>query len=224
MFTSILSSVEGNLTMQNGFLCTVVSVVLGVLIAVIYMQQGNYSKNFVVTLAMMPVLVQVVIMMVNGNVGTSVAVLGTFGLVRFRSVPGTSREIANIFFAMAVGLATGMGYLTFSVAMVVVIGGMFLLLGKTSFGERKYNEKDLRITIAEDLDYTDIFEDIFAEYTSKSSLEQVKTTNLGSMYELKYHITLKDAKKEKEMIDQLRCRNGNLTIICGKRSTLQEEL
>lgn len=224
MFTSILSSVEGNLTMQNGLLCTVVSVALGVLIAAIYMQQGNYSKNFVVTLAMMPVLVQVVIMMVNGNVGTSVAVLGTFGLVRFRSVPGTSREIANIFFAMAVGLATGMGYLTFSVAMVVVIGGMFLLLGKTSFGERKYNEKDLRITIAEDLDYTDIFEDIFAEYTSKSSLEQVKTTNLGSMYELKYHITLKDAKKEKEMIDQLRCRNGNLTIICGKRSTLQEEL
>lgn len=210
--------------MQNGLLCTVVSVVLGVLIAVIYMQQGNYSKNFVVTLAMMPVLVQVVIMMVNGNVGTSVAVLGTFGLVRFRSVPGTSREIANIFFAMAVGLATGMGYLTFSVAMVVVIGGTFLLLGKTSFGERKYNEKDLRITIAEDLDYTDIFEDIFAEYNSKSSLEQVKTTNLGSMYELKYHITLKDAKKEKEMIDQLRCRNGNLTIICGKRSTLQEEL
>ena len=224
MFTSILSSVEGNLTMQNGLLCTVVSVVLGVLIAVIYMQQGNYSKNFVVTLAMMPVLVQVVIMLVNGNVGTSVAVLGTFGLVRFRSVPGTSREIANIFFAMAVGLANGMGYLTFSVAMVVVIGGMFLLLGKTSFDERKYNEKDLRITIAEDLDYTDIFEDIFAEYTSKSSLEQVKTTNLGSMYELKYHITLKDAKKEKEMIDQLRCRNGNLTIICGKRSTLQEEL
>ena len=224
MFTSILSSVEGNLTMQNGLLCTVVSVALGVLIAAIYMQQGNYSKNFVVTLAMMPVLVQVVIMMVNGNVGTSVAVLGTFGLVRFRSVPGTSREIANIFFAMAVGLATGMGYITFAVAMVVVVGGMFLILGKTSFGERKYDEKDLRITIAEDLDYTDIFEDIFQEYTSKCSLEQVKTTNLGSMYELRYHITLKDAKKEKEMIDQLRCRNGNLTIICGKRSTLQEEL
>lgn len=224
MFTSILSSVEGNLTMQNGLLCTVVSVALGVLIAVIYMQQGNYSKNFVVTLAMMPVLVQVVIMLVNGNVGTSVAVLGTFGLVRFRSVPGTSREIANIFFAMAVGLATGMGYITFAVAMVVVVGGMFLILGKTSFGERKYDEKDLRITIAEDLDYTDIFEDIFQEYTSKCSLEQVKTTNLGSMYELRYHITLKDAKKEKEMIDQLRCRNGNLTIICGKRSTLQEEL
>lgn len=224
MFTSILSSVEGNLTMQNGLLCTVVSIALGVLIAVIYMQQGNCSKNFVVTLAMMPVLVQVVIMLVNGNVGTSVAVLGTFGLVRFRSVPGTSREIANIFFAMAVGLATGMGYITFAVAMVVVVGGMFLILGKTSFGERKYDEKDLRITLAEDLDYTDIFEDIFQEYTSKCSLEQVKTTNLGSMYELKYHITLKDAKKEKEMIDQLRCRNGNLTIICGKRSTLQEEL
>ena len=224
MFTSILSSVEGSLTIQNALLCTVVSLILGILIAVIYMNQGTYSKNFVVTLALMPVLVQVVIMLVNGNVGTSVAVLGTFGLVRFRSVPGTSREIANIFFAMSVGLATGMGFLTFAGIMTVIVGLAFLVLGRTAFGERKNDEKDLRITIAEDLDYTDIFEDIFAEYTSKSSLEQVKTTNLGSMYELKYHITLKDAKKEKEMIDQLRCRNGNLTIICGKRSTLQEEL
>lgn len=163
-------------------------------------------------------------MLVNGNLGTSVAVLGTFSLVRFRSVPGSSKEIAIIFFAMAVGLATGTGFLTFAAMITVMIGLVFFVLGKFSFGESKENEKDLRITIAEHIDYTEIFEDIFKEYTSKYKLQRVKTTNLGSMYELEYHITLKDVKKEKEMIDSIRCRNGNLTVICGRRSTVQEVL
>lgn len=224
MFTSLLSGVEGSMTIQNALLCAAVSLVLGVFIAVIYMAQGAYNKNFVVTLAILPVLVQVVIMLVNGNLGTSVAVLGTFSLVRFRSVPGSSKDIASIFFAMAIGLATGTGFLVFAAVMTVVIGTAFLIMGKTSFGERKMDEKDLRITIAENLDYTEIFEDIFKKYTSKCYLQKVKTTNLGSMYELEYHITLKDVKKEKEMIDAIRCRNGNLTIICGRRTTIQEEL
>jgi len=224
MFTSVLSSVEGSLTVQNALLCTAVSIVLGLVIAVIYMYQGTYSKNFVVTLVLMPVLVQLVIMLVNGNLGTSVAVLGTFSLVRFRSVPGSSKEIASIFFAMAVGLATGTGFLTFAAIMTVIVGAVFLILGKTPFGERKEDEKDLRITIAENLDYTEIFEDIFQKYTSRCTLQRVKTTNLGSMYELDYHITLRDVKMEKEMIDAIRCRNGNLTIVCGRRATVQEEL
>lgn len=177
MFTSTLNGIEGTLTIQSALLCTIVSLVLGIFIAVIYMLQGTYTKNFVVTLAILPVLVQLVIMLVNGNVGTSVAVLGTFSLIRFRSVPGSSREIVSIFFSMA-----------------------------------------------ENLDYTGVFEDIFQKYTSKCSLQRVKTTNLGSMYELDYHITLKDASQEKEMIDAIRCRNGNLTIICGRRSSIQEEL
>lgn len=224
MFTSILNNVEGNLTIQTAILCTAVSLLMGLFIAVIYMVQGSYTKNFVITLAILPALVQLVIMLVNGNVGTSVAVLGTFSLIRFRSVPGTSREITSIFFSMAVGLATGMGFLSFAVVMTMLIGITFLILGKTAFGETKNTEKDLRITIAENLDYTEIFEDIFQKYTSDCRLRQVKTTNLGSMYELNYHITLKDLKKEKEMIDAIRCRNGNLTIICGRRQTIQEEL
>lgn len=224
MFTSILNSVEGTLTIQTALMCTVVSLLLGLFIAVIYMLQGTYTKNFVITLAILPALVQLVIMLVNGNVGTSVAVLGTFSLIRFRSVPGSSREISSIFFAMSIGLATGMGFLTFAVVMALLIGIVFLILGKSPFGDMKSTDKDLRITIAENLDYTEIFEDIFQKYTSRCTLRQVKTTNLGSMYELDYHITLKDTCQEKEMIDAIRCRNGNLTIICGRRQTIQEEL
>ncbi len=224
MFTSILTNVEGSLTVQNALICTLVSLVLGFLIALIYGSRGTCSKNFMVTLVMLPVLVQMIIMLVNGNLGTSVAVLGAFSLVRFRSVPGSSKEMAVIFFDMAVGLATGTGFLGFAATMTIMIGVVFLVLERTNFGESKAERKDLRITIAEHLDYTEIFDDIFQEYTSKCSLQRVKTTNLGSMYELEYYITLKDIRKEKEMIDAIRCRNGNLTIICGRRATIQEEL
>ncbi|MCI8885451.1 MAG: DUF4956 domain-containing protein [Dorea sp.] len=224
MFTSILSNVEGILTIQDVLLCTAVSLVLGLLVAVLYGYQGACSKNFMMTIVLLPMLVQMVIMLVNGNLGTSVAVLGAFSLVRFRSVPGSSKEIAVIFYAMAAGLATGTGFLGFAVVMTIVVGSVFFLLEKTRFGEWKQEQKDLRIMIAEHLDYTGIFEDIFKKYTSKCSLQRVKTTNLGSMYELDYHITLKDAGKEKEMLDEIRCRNGNLTIICGRRATIQEEL
>ena len=169
-------------------------------------------------------MVQMVIMMVNGNLGTGVAVLGAFSLIRFRSVPGSARDIAAIFFSMAVGLATGMGYLTFAGMAVLAVGLLLLLLSKTSFGEMKVPEKELKILIPEDLDYTEVFDDIFAPYTSSVSMERVKTTNLGSMYELYYRIRLKDPAREKEMIDQIRCRNGNLTIVCGRCQTVREEL
>ncbi|MCI9615251.1 DUF4956 domain-containing protein [Lachnospiraceae bacterium 62-26] len=224
MFTSILTDTQGNLTVQNALLCALVSLLLGVLIAVIYGYQGTSSKNFMVTLVMLPVLVQMIIMLVNGNLGTSVAVLGAFSLVRFRSVPGSSKEMAVIFFAMAAGLATGTGYLGFAAVMTVMIGLVFLILERTHFGETKREQKDLRITIAEHLDYTEIFDDIFRKYTNNCRLQRVKTTNLGSMYELEYYITLKDIRQEKEMIDAIRCRNGNLTIICGRRASIQEEL
>lgn len=224
MFTSILNSVEGSLSIWQALLCTGVSIVLGIGIACIYMMLGRCTKGFAMTLALLPAIVQLVIMMVNGNVGAGVAVLGAFSLVRFRSAPGSSREIISIFFAMAIGLATGMGYLTFAILIAAVVGGVFLILGKTPFGVQKQDQKDLHVTIAENLDYTEIFEDIFAEYTKHWELYRVKTTNLGSMYELNYHITLKDVRKEKEMIDAIRCRNGNLTIVCGRLNLIQEEL
>ena len=222
MFTSTLES-TGGLTIGGAIICTVASIILGLTIAYIYMGQGRCSKNFAITLVTLPVLVQVVIMMVNGNLGTGVAILGAFGLVRFRSVPGTSKEICCVFFAMAVGLATGMGFITFAVMITVVISLLLLILSKTTFGETK-SLRLLKITIPESLDYTEVFNDIFERYAKEVTLNRVKTTNLGSLFELNYDIVLKDDKQEKALIDELRCRNGNLTIVCSRPQMEKEQL
>ena len=215
VFETVLTTTE-TLTIGTALLCTAASLALGLIISFVYMKKGSYTKNFVIALALLPALVQAVVMMVNGNLGTGVAVLGAFSLVRFRSVPGGAREIVAIFFAMAVGLAAAMGYLTFAAVMTGVISAAMLLLSSTRFGETPESEKELRITIPEDLDYTGVFDDLFAAYTKEAKLERVKTVNLGSMYELKYKIRLRDVQQEKQLIDELRCRNGNLTIVCGR--------
>lgn len=222
MFTSILTG--ETLSLNEAIICMAISLVLGLVISVIYMYTGTCSKNFAVTLALLPVLVQIVIMLVNGNIGTGIAIMGAFGLVRFRSIPGSSKEIISVFFAMAIGLATGTGLVVFAVLCTVIIGLFFFVLCKTKYGEGKVQERDLKITVPENLEYAGLFDDIFTKYTSKNSLESVKTTNLGSMFELRYKITLKNAVDEKKMIDEIRCRNGNLTIMCGRQATQKDIL
>lgn len=222
-FQSVLTSTAG-LAVNEAVICTAASVILGIVIALCYILQGDHTKNFVITLAVLPTIVQVVMMMVNGNLGTGIAVLGAFSLVRFRSVAGSSREIVNIFFAMGIGLATGMGYITFAVGLTIVVGAMMLVFTKTSFGDVKICDKDLRITIPESLDYTGVFDDLFVQYTDKNELIKVKTTNMGSMYELTYRIRMKKNAEEKNMIDDIRCRNGNLTIICSRSAAIKDEL
>ncbi len=224
MFNSLLSSNSASLSLENFVICTLCSIVLGVLIAVVYRKEGNTSKNFTLSLVVLPMLVQMVIMMVNGNLGTSVAVLGTFGLVRFRSVPGTSKEICFVFLAMAIGLATGTGFVAYAVVLTLLASFIIMVIKITPLMSEKTLNRDLRITIPEDLDYTEVFDDLFEKYTSKVKLMNVKTTHLGSLYEIRYEITLKDEKKEKAFIDDLRCRNGNLTIVSGRTPTIQETL
>lgn len=223
VFDSIISG-EAALTPTIMAICTITSLIIGVLIAYVYKFDEIYSRQFVMTLVVLPTLVQMVIMMVNGNLGTSVAVLGTFGLVRFRSLPGSSKDICFIFFAMAVGLATGMGYIGFAIVIAVIVSLIILVLGKSSFIRMDPAKRDLHITIPENLDYTEIFNDLFERYTFKAELERVKTTHLGSMYELRYVVVLKEVQKEKEFLDELRCRNGNLTIVSGRIQNVQEEL
>lgn len=201
-----------------------VAVVLGIGIGLLYQQSEVHMSSFAVILAMMPVLVTAIIMIVNGNLGTSVAVLGAFGLVRFRSAPGNAREIGFIFFAMAVGLACGMGFLSLAVLMTILVGMMFFVLEKLHFGKKETSQRELRITIPEDMSYTGIFDDLFQKYTKYARMERVKTTNMGTMYELCYRIELRDVEKEKEFIDGLRCRNGNLTIILGLVQREKNEL
>lgn len=207
-------------------LCVAAALVIGFIIAVSYMYRTRYTKSFVVTLALLPAVVCVVIMMVNGNVGTGVAVAGAFSLVRFRSVPGTAKEIGMLFLAMGAGLISGMGYIGYAFLFAILMCVVFLLYNKFDFGAENQMEayKTLRIVIPEDLDYTNVFEDLLETYTRRHELTNVKTTNMGSLFKLTYDVVLKDAAKEKEMIDKIRCRNGNLEVSVSKQSTANVEL
>ena len=206
-------------------ICLGVSLLLGLIMALAYMWRNEHTKSFLVTLALLPAVVCVVIMMVNGNIGAGVAVAGAFSLVRFRSAPGSAKEIVTIFLAMGAGLIAGMGYLGFAALFTVIMCAMFLLYNAvTGSRKREAINKTIKITIPEDLDYTGAFDDIFSEYTKKNELIKVKTTNMGSMFRLTYNITLKDAKKEKEMIDRIRERNGNLEIFVSKQENRTAEL
>lgn len=216
MFTSVLNEAEGLMSVSKLLLCTGTSIACGFVIALIYMYRSHYTKNFVTALVLLPALVQVVIMIVNGNLGTSIAVMGAFALLRFRSAPGNSKDMTALFFAIVIGLANGMGYLTFSICIVAVVGLVFFLINATHFAESGQKYKTLTVLIPENLDYEDVFREIFDQYLLSAELIKVKTTDLGSMFELSYEIVLKDPKKEKELIDAIRCRNGNLTITCSQ--------
>ena len=223
LFDSDLTTV---ISITDFLLCLGFSLVLGLVMAFAYMYRTRYTKSFVVTLALLPAVVCVVIMLVNGNVGTGVAVAGAFSLVRFRSVPGTAKEICTLFLAMGAGLIAGMGYLGFAVLFTVVMCAVFVLYNRLDFGAKKNSDayKTFAITIPEDLDYSGIFDDIFAEYTVSHDLARVKSTNMGSMFKLTYNVTLRDVTREKEMIDKIRCRNGNLEITVSKQETTVTEL
>lgn len=213
-----------NFDLVSTLIYTGAGLALGVVIALFYMFRSNYNKSFVATLVLLPAIVGAVISIVNGSVGTGIAVMGAFSLVRFRSIPGTAKEIGFIFFSMAVGLATGMGYIPYAAVFTVLVGAASLLLFNSRFGETKNMRKQLRITVPESMEYSGLFDDLFAEYTKTHKLKRVKTTNMGSLFQLTYDIAIKDETKEKEMIDQLRCRNGNLDIICGYISDASDVL
>ncbi len=218
-FTTVIS-------LSNFLLCIGASLLLGLVLAFAYMYKTRYTKSFAVTLALLPAVVCVVIMLVNGNIGAGVAVAGTFSLVRFRSAPGTAKEICALFLAVGTGLIAGMGYLAFAALFTVILSAVFLLYSRLDFGTKKNHAifRTLSVTIPEDLDYSAVFDDIFETYTADHELERVKTTNMGSLFRLTYQITLRDPRKEKEMIDQIRCRNGNLEITVSKQETVAAEL
>jgi hypothetical protein len=204
--------------------CTAVSLLLGCVIAAVFTVRNRYNKGFLLTLILLPSIVQAVILLVNGNLGAGVAVAGTFSLVRFRSMPGTAREICALFQTMMVGLATGMGYIGIAIVMTAVLSVVQLVFVLLPAGQGAEREKSLRVTIPENMDYTGVFDDLFQEYATKCELVKVKTTGMGSLYELRYLITLKDPAREKELLDALRCRNGNLTISCGRVTKAAETL
>ena len=195
-------------------LCVGCALVLGLILAGAHMYRCRYTKSFVMTLALLPAVVCVVIMMVNGNVGTGVAVAGAFSLVRFRSAPGSAREIGAVFTAMGAGLISGMGYLGYAALFTLVLGAATMAYTALDLGGRRLGGRCrvLHITIPEDLDYAGVFDPVLEEYAARYALRQVKTTNLGSLFKLTYDLTLRDSGQEKALLDALRCRNGNLEV------------
>lgn len=228
MFNSMFeTTAEGILT--NGSLITTLvwGVILGFVISLTYIfsdRDKKYSPHFAFTLVILPVIVSMVILLIGSDIAKAISLGGVFTLVRFRSVPGDSKDITNVFFTMAVGLALGMGYLQLAIVFTIAVCVIYFALVRFGYGVRRVISKELKINIPENLEYEGIFDDLFKEYTNKVSLQKVKTTNLGTLYELTYIVEMKKDVNEKQFIDSLRCRNGNLTISLGQVPARQDVL
>ena len=215
MFNSVIPNA---MTLSAFLMCIFAALVLGVLTALVFSFRNKHSGSLILALAVLPPIVTLVIMMVNRNIGAGLAVAGTFSLVRFRSAPGTAREICGLFMSTAIGITCGMGYIGIAAVFFLVMAVFLVLLSLFRFGETAASSRQLKITIPENLDYDGLFDDIFEKYTSHHELVKVKTTNMGTLYELTYSINLKTPDVSKQFIDDIRCRNGNLNIICGRES------
>ncbi|MBR5969493.1 MAG: DUF4956 domain-containing protein [Lachnospiraceae bacterium] len=213
MFQSIFHA--GTFSVENVVITMLVALLCGLMVALVFRLHNMPSGKYAIILSVLPLITSCVILVVNGNLGTSVAMLGAFGLVRFRSAPGSAAEIGYIFYAMTVGLAAGMGFLVMALVMTAVIGGVILIAEFCGMGDALMRERMLRITIPESLNYTGLFDDVMDIYTTYNCLTRVRTTGMGTMYELSYRLKFKRGMNEKAFIDELRCRNGNLDIMLG---------
>ena len=221
LFQGLLTSSEADLTIGVFTICFLSALVLGAVIALVSRSTSDSSRGFVATVAIIPAIVCVIIMMVSGSLGAGVAVAGTFSLVRFRSAQGTAREIGMIFLAMAAGLACGMGYPAFAAVFTAVMCVVVFIYSRISFGDESGSRvRYMSITIPETLEYGGLFDDIFEKYAADVKMISVRTTTLGSLNKVSYSLRLKTPDSEKAFIDELRERNGNLEI---SLSTLSPE-
>ncbi len=216
MLNNLFNSETSIMDVNSLIICTLMSLICGLIIALTHKYTSKYTKGYLTTISLLPFLVQIVIILVNGNLGTGVAIMGAFSLVRFRSLPGNAKEILTVFFAMVIGLTIGTGYALFAL-IITILGSLCLIIyNKLDIFKVSGNRQILKIVIPEDLDYTGVFNDLLIKYCKDSTLQTVKMIDMGSMYELKYNIILKDVNKQKEFIDELRVRNGNLKIILSR--------
>ena len=216
MFNTIFDSASTGLEITTAFICAVFAILLGLAIAFTHMKTSQTSKGFLVTLATLPLLVMAVMIIINGNLGTSIAILGAFSLIRFRSIKGQAKELLSVFFSMMVGLALGMGHIFFAVFISALAIVTIFILSYTHFLEPDRRERVLKIVIPEDLDYEDVFSDIFKKYTSHADLVKMKTMNMGSLYKLTYNVKIKNDVKEKDFLDEIRVKNCNLKVLLSE--------
>ena len=225
MLESLFSDITSRgLGLPELIICTIASLVLGLAVSFIYRFRNTYSHSLAVTLVLLPALVQIIIMLASGNIGVGIAVAGAFSLIRFRSIPGNARDIGHLFFSMALGFVVGLGYVFYAFVFLVIIGCASLLLTVLRFGQGTTDTHTLRIKIPENLNYEGLFDDVFAQYTSSAELQTVKTTQMGSLYELTFTVRLKSVVMPKAFLDALRVRNGNLNILLSREKPEREDL
>lgn len=223
--TSLFGSIfNGTLTLGLFLLAVCASMALGLILAVVFMYKNTYTKSFVSALVLIPAVETVVIMLVNDNLGVGLSVAGSFALIRFRSVKGNAKELVAVFIAMTIGIICGTGYVAIAGVFTILLCAVMFLMTLFDFGRQSDDEKYLKITVPESLNYDHVFEEILQKYTKSYELESVKTLTLGSLFRVEYRIIMKDAGQTKKMIDEIRTRNGNLEIMCGRNATNRDEL
>jgi hypothetical protein len=229
MFETILEEASADLSINlgNTLICMLAALALGIVISGVYYLTATVksrSASFLISLIILPSIVAIVILLVGENVARAFSLAGIFTLVRFRSIPGDSKDISFVFLSMAVGLSVGLGYLTLGAVVTLIIGAVILIVTKLGFGMNKRKEKMLKITIPEDMNFQDVFDDLFLKYTDHYEMIRVKTTNMGTLFELNYELIMKKGISEKEFIDSIRCRNGNLNIQLGIKDNYNQQL
>lgn len=228
MFESLLGTInDGSIETTETLLCMLFAVVLGIIIATVYVlsiKKEEASVSFFITLIILPAIVALVITLVGSNIARALSIGGVFTLVRFRSAQGDAKDISFVFLAMGAGLASGLGFLTMAFFAVVVLGVIIILVSKVAKGIFETNEEELKIVIPEDMNYSDTFKEIFEQYTDKADLTKVKTTNMGTLYELTYRILVKKDADEKGFIDAIRTKNGNLNVSLAKHLKKDDRL
>ncbi|MDR3207102.1 MAG: DUF4956 domain-containing protein [Oscillospiraceae bacterium] len=218
------SLLENGMSVGMVLLCMAAALLFGLGVAALHTVKNTYSKSFIITVALLPAVVQIIVMLVNGNIGAGIAVAGAFSLVRFRSIPGGAREIGSVFLAMALGFVTGMGYPLYGLLFLAVLAAATLVLIKSPLGDGKQAPRVLKIVIPEHLDYDGLFDDLFAQYAPGAQLERVKTTNMGSLFELTYRLECPGDAVPKAFVDALRQRNGNLAVNISREVSQSEGL
>jgi uncharacterized membrane protein YhiD involved in acid resistance len=216
MLETLISSTNGeSFTLTNTLIIITSAIVLGLVISLAYMKtnkKSGYNSGFSTTLIMLPVIIAIIILLVGNNVATAFSLAGAFSIIRFRSAPGEPKDIAYVFFTLAVGLTCGMGYIGYAIMFTIILCAVMVLLDSIKFAMPKSKTMQLKITVPEDLNYEDALDEILNKYTTSWRIENIKTKDFGSLFELNYRINLKQDINQKKFLDELRCRNGNLNI------------
>lgn len=221
LFTTTASVTE--LSFSDAILTLLLSFALGAMISITYMKtQTVYTQSFALTMIVLPTIVAIIILLIGSNIARAFSLAGAFSIIRFRSAPGDPKDIAFVLFTMAAGLACGVGAYGYAVLFTIVLCLLMFLLKAVKFGSKSSTQKLLKVTIPENLSYEEAFAEVFNVFSVQYELRKVRTTELGSLYELVYAVTLDPSTNQKELLDAIRCRNGNLDISLTMTPTVVE--